>query len=127
MRDARMVSVLAVSAILLPGVSRGYSQTPIPAQVSWQTTECLECHATETAGIYRERGTSKHYRANVRCYECHQVNEDGSLKPTGWPNTGMGRLNPDGSIGACSACHQLEPDRPGHRRNSGRGMRSNLD
>jgi nitrate/TMAO reductase-like tetraheme cytochrome c subunit len=44
------------------------------------------------------------------CKQCHggvvEVGEDGSLKPTGWPNTGMGRLNPDGSIGACTACHQ---------------------
>jgi len=44
------------------------------------------------------------------CKQCHggvvEVREDGSLAPTGWPNTGMGRLNPDGSIGACTACHQ---------------------
>jgi hydroxylamine dehydrogenase len=43
------------------------------------------------------------------CAQCHgtvvEVNKDGTLKSTGWPNTGMGRLNPDGSIGACSACH----------------------
>jgi hypothetical protein len=43
------------------------------------------------------------------CKQCHgsvvEVNDDGSLKATGWPNTGMGRVNPDGSIGACSACH----------------------
>lgn len=24
---------------------------------------------------------------------------------TGWPNQGVGRINPDGSAGACSACH----------------------
>lgn len=24
---------------------------------------------------------------------------------TGWPNQGVGRVNPDGSLGACSACH----------------------
>ena len=44
------------------------------------------------------------------CKQCHgsvvEMNEDGSLKATGWPNTGMGRVNPDGSIGACTACHQ---------------------
>jgi hypothetical protein len=34
-----------------------------------------------------------------------EVNKDGTLKSTGWPNTGIGRINPDGSIGACSACH----------------------
>jgi cytochrome c553 len=44
------------------------------------------------------------------CAQCHgavvEVAADGSLLPTGWPNTGMGRVNPDGSIGACTACHQ---------------------
>lgn len=44
------------------------------------------------------------------CKQCHggvvEVGPNGSLKATGWPNTGMGRVNPDGSIGACTACHQ---------------------
>ncbi len=24
---------------------------------------------------------------------------------TGWPSQGVGRVNPDGSLGSCSACH----------------------
>ena len=28
-----------------------------------------------------------------------------NLTPTTWPNTGIGRINPDGSKGSCSACH----------------------
>jgi nitrate/TMAO reductase-like tetraheme cytochrome c subunit len=43
------------------------------------------------------------------CKQCHgsivKVNEDGTLDPKTWPNTGMGRLNPDGSKGSCAACH----------------------
>ena len=43
------------------------------------------------------------------CWQCHgsqvKVLEDGQLDPATWPNTGIGRLNPDGSEGACSACH----------------------
>ncbi len=43
------------------------------------------------------------------CKQCHgsvvKVNDDGSLDPATWPNTGMGRINPDGSKGSCSACH----------------------
>lgn len=31
---------------------------------------------------------------------------NGDLDPATWPNTGIGRINPDGSLGACSACHQ---------------------
>ncbi len=44
------------------------------------------------------------------CWQCHgsvvKVNKDGSLDPATWPNTGMGRVNPDGSEGSCTACHQ---------------------
>jgi hypothetical protein len=43
------------------------------------------------------------------CNQCHgsviKVLEDGQLDPTTWPNTGIGRINPDGSKGSCSACH----------------------
>ena len=43
------------------------------------------------------------------CQQCHgakvEVLKDGRLSPTCWPNTGIGRINPDGSRGACSACH----------------------
>lgn len=43
------------------------------------------------------------------CQQCHgstvAVTENGQLEPATWPNTGMGRINPDGSKGSCSACH----------------------
>lgn len=43
------------------------------------------------------------------CLQCHgseiKVLADGKLDPATWPNTGIGRLNPDGTKGSCSACH----------------------
>jgi len=45
----------------------------------------------------------------VGCRQCHgslvKTMADGSLDPATWPNTGIGRVNPDGSKGSCSACH----------------------
>ena len=47
--------------------------------------------------------------ANSGCKQCHggvvKVNADKSLDPATWPNSGMGRINPDGSKGSCAACH----------------------
>ncbi len=45
------------------------------------------------------------------CEACHgtvvKLQKDGSgrLDPDTWPNTGIGRINLDGSKGACTACH----------------------
>jgi hypothetical protein len=43
------------------------------------------------------------------CRQCHGSNvkvlANGRLDPETWPNTGIGRINPDGSKGSCSACH----------------------
>ena len=43
------------------------------------------------------------------CWQCHgsevKVLPGGRLDPATWPNTGMGRINPDGSEGSCTACH----------------------
>jgi cytochrome c553 len=45
------------------------------------------------------------------CWQCHgsEVKVDsktGKLDPATWPNTGIGRINPDSSEGSCTACHQ---------------------
>ena len=59
-------------------------------------------------------GQNKNYKTNFSresaeagCLHCHgtviKVGKDGEL--INWPNNGMGRFNPDGSTGTCSACH----------------------
>ena len=88
--------------------------------------DCGLCHPKETA----EQESSHHAKAGdilntkdgilgqtiggepavaVGCRQCHgsivKVKADGTLDPTTWPNTGIGRVNPDGSKGTCSACH----------------------
>jgi len=47
--------------------------------------------------------------ANNGCRQCHgsivkSVGE-GKFDPDTWPNSGIGRVNPDGSKGSCAACH----------------------
>jgi hydroxylamine dehydrogenase len=177
-----------------------------PKELSDRSAECIACHKISTPSIYEQWGSSKHFRANVGCYECHaaeesdpdafkhdvvmkdgttkpgqviavivsprdcarchekeveeftrshhskagrilgsldntlaeivegnrgfvttafpgglsaaaangcwqchgaeiQVLKDGKLDSATWPNTGIGRINPDGSEGSCTACH----------------------
>ncbi|MBN2289115.1 MAG: cytochrome C552 [Candidatus Glassbacteria bacterium] len=88
--------------------------------------DCAECHQDE----FDQQKGSHHAKAgqilgsldnllgelvggqpavNAGCRQCHgsEVRVDDSGRPTAdtWPNTGMGRINPDGSRGSCSACH----------------------
>src|SRR5512142_2854787 len=53
---------------------------PLPAragftlkEMSAQSKACAECHKKESAALYAQWGSSKHYRANVGCYECHMA------------------------------------------------------
>lgn len=45
----------------------------------------------------------------VGCIQCHgsqiKVLPDGKFEAAAWPNSGIGRINPDGSWGSCTACH----------------------
>lgn len=59
---------------------------------------------------WNEDGTKQESAAAVSgCLQCHgseiKVLAEGKLDPATWPNTGIGRINPDGSKGSCSACH----------------------
>ncbi len=171
--------------------------TEFAKELSSASRDCIDCHKDENTSLYQQWGGSKHYRANVGCFECHsaqkgekdafdhegytisvivspkdcakchanevdefenshhskagrimgsldnvlaevvegnnafitpgfphgnsaaavngcwqchgsevKVLKDGKLDPATWPNTGIGRINPDGSEGSCTACHQ---------------------
>ncbi len=88
--------------------------------------DCAKCHQTE----FEEMDGSHHAKGgqilasldnllgevvggpaavNAGCKQCHgsklEFAEDGRPLPGSWPNTGIGRINPDGSLGSCTACH----------------------
>jgi hypothetical protein len=185
-----------VAALVLVGAPRARGQAIGLPKISDISTECIECHKKQSQGLYQHWGSSKHYRANIGCYECHaaeksdpdayrhydrtistivsprdcarchprevkefadshhskggrilgsldnvlaevvegnsrfhtpgfpggnsaaavngcwqchgsevKVLPSGKLDPATWPNSGIGRINPDGSEGSCAACH----------------------
>jgi hypothetical protein len=90
--------------------------------------DCSRCHEKE----FKEYGSSHHADAvntlnsfdnffgraiwgasadRTGCVACHgstlklQEEGKGKLEPSTWPNTGIGRINLDGSKGSCTACH----------------------
>jgi hydroxylamine dehydrogenase len=65
----------------------------------------------ESADAYLANAAGGYPAAIQGCESCHgaRVKLDpespNKLSMTTWPNSGIGRLNPDGSKGACTACH----------------------
>ena len=55
---------------------------------------CQQCHGSKVAFLRDNKGKIIHSDDGIPRFD-----------PTTWPNTGMGRLNLDGSKGSCSACH----------------------
>jgi formate-dependent nitrite reductase cytochrome c552 subunit len=180
--DKRLM-VLLILVTMLMTVSAASAQRSVPTSLSDESASCVDCHEADMPGLVKEWRWSKHYGADVGCYECHaasegdtdafehngyniavivspkdcakcheneatefqashhadagailgsldnvlgevvegpmaavngckqchgsvvKVNDDGTLDPETWPNSGMGRLNPDGSKGSCAACH----------------------
>jgi hydroxylamine dehydrogenase len=88
--------------------------------------DCGRCHETE---LKQQQGSvhakavsiignrmpalSEHFGSpsinDAGCAKCHGsevlVRGDGTLDSAIWPNSGIGRINPDGSVGSCSSCH----------------------
>jgi len=199
------IRIFTVITLLLAPISL-VNATFSPNELSAESRECIECHKVETPSVYDQWGASKHFRANIGCYECHMAEEGdkdafqhdvrlkdgttkkgqrisiivsprdcarchekevqeftdshhakagrimgsldnilaevvegnhgfktagfqdgvsaaavngcwqchgtevkvlpgGKLDPATWPNTGIGRINSDGSEGSCTACH----------------------
>ncbi len=73
----------------------GYQNGGLTGQTANSRTEaesCLYCHGT---------------RLEVRGSASRETDQGEMAFPVieGWPNQGVGRINPDGSRGSCSACH----------------------
>ncbi len=193
MKQTLWILIMSLAMALMVGnLAHAYT---LP-EVSAESHACIECHKESTRIIYEQWGDSKHFRANIGCFECHKADADdpdamahydstiavivspkdcakchekevqqfsdsrhskagrimgsldnvlaevvegnrgfvtpmfpegvsaaavngcwqchgsevkvlpdGTLDAATWPNSGIGRINPDGSEGSCSACH----------------------
>ena len=79
-----------------------------------QTMNSYHAHAgeiLESDDAFLANVVGGHPVAIVGCESCHgnkikiDPNFPNKLAKESWPNSGIGRINPDGSKGACNACH----------------------
>lgn len=103
---------------------KDYSNVPVSAIVS--PKDCSRCHPAEAAQYAKSKhantieliwkidpwlkhGLNSEIERTTGCHACHgtvvKIDENGKFDPLTWPNVGVGRKNPDGSLGSCSSCH----------------------
>jgi hydroxylamine dehydrogenase len=98
-------------------------RVPVAAVVSPKT--CSRCHPDEVKqydkskhahtleiiwkiDLWLKDGMNNATERASGCYYCHGTvvkMKDGKPDPLTWPNVGVGRINPDGSMGSCTSCH----------------------
>ena len=64
----------------------------LPSTTTTQMDTCYGCHGTRVKMLGLQKIETEMDVMEVPLLQ-------------GWPNVGVGRVNPDGSIGSCSACH----------------------
>jgi hypothetical protein len=65
-----------------------------PGNVADAVNGCWQCHGAIVKFLRDEHGAVRHAPSGKPL-----------IDPATWPNSGVGRLNPDGSKGSCHACH----------------------
>ncbi|MDY0361225.1 MAG: multiheme c-type cytochrome [Desulforegulaceae bacterium] len=104
----------------------GDSKYYVPISTIVSPKDCSRCHAQEAEEYAKSKhantleiiwkidfwlidGMNSELERESGCYYCHgsvvEMEKDGSFKEGSWPNVGVGRLNPDGSLGSCTSCH----------------------
>ncbi len=80
-----------VNGVLVPSGAKGRLRVEGPDS-STEAVSCLSCHGT---------------RVSVTETVTRETDFGDMEIPllAGWPNQGVGRVNPDGSLGACTSCH----------------------
>ena len=106
----RAICGLVLLVVSMPAFAA--PRSGLPETLTETTRECMACHAEENPGLYQQWGASKHYGANVGCYECHLANKtDGD-----WLRDG---IHDDYVISTivspldCARCHAQETDESG--------------
>jgi len=103
----------------------GTKEYKVPISAVVTPKDCSRCHPDEAQQYGRSKhantieiiwkidpwlnkGMNSDFERVSGCYACHGTVvkiKDGKLTPDTWPNTGVGRVNLDGSLGSCTSCH----------------------
>lgn len=103
----------------------GTKEYKMPVAAAVTPKDCSRCHPDEAKQFsvskhantleiiwnmdpWLKKGMNSDFERLSGCFTCHGTVleiKDGTLSPETWPNTGVGRINLDGSRGSCTSCH----------------------
>ena len=101
---------LAVLGFLTLGVSAQAADATTKQPTSYKTlsTEsddsCVDCHMKKNPGLHKEWVNSKHFKANVGCYECHKA-EPGAIDAYNHKDAVITTIV---TPKRCATCHERE-------------------
>ena len=108
-KDAFMHEGALIATLVTPGdCGRCHQKEASEVQNSYHATAGL---ILDSQDAYLAHVAGGHPVAIAGCESCHgaRVKIDSEspnkLAAESWPNSGIGRINPDGTKGACNACH----------------------
>ena len=102
--DHKIIIPFAVFVSLMMCASNLFGYTV--AEMSKESKKCIECHQKEDPAIYEQGGASKHFTANVGCYECHRAEKADS---DAYEHEGA-TISIIVSPRDCARCHEKEVD-----------------
>ncbi len=96
-----------IGAALTIGVASTATAQPFGLpELSEETKECIECHTKQSPVIYQQWGSSKHFRGNVGCFECHSADRSDVDAMKHYGHTIATLVTPKD----CGQCHVKETD-----------------
>jgi mono/diheme cytochrome c family protein len=90
--ESNPVFMCLVEAVDALKGSKGGKEAPIKASEATKDETCYACHGTQVEVTGRKTVST-------------DAGEMEFPELRNWPNQGVGRVNPDGSLGACTSCH----------------------
>ena len=103
MNTPRPGAAFLLGALLLPAAGAN-AQAFGPRELTEASKQCIACHKEHSRALYQQWGASKHFRANVACFECHAAKQGEPDAFTHYGQTIAVLVTPKD----CSRCHSRE-------------------
>jgi len=94
-----------VAVVISPSVCGNCHQKEVEEQDNTKHATTLHFFVNVLKEGWTVKGAANDAERATGCYACHGSVIKDELNWKNWPNNGVGRLNPDQSVGTCTVCH----------------------